>query len=287
MTPTRSRTAISFVVAALAALLWAASGAAAQSPPAGPRYLTAMTFNIAHAAFTGGDLAPIAAVIRSAHPDVVGLQEVDRSWSRSGSVDQAAVLATMLGMRSYYDPNLDCAARDTDGDGACQYGTAILSRHPFVAGSGRRYGLPGRVGEEPRGLARITIDVSGRLVDVFNTHLSFVAATRMRQVAFVKGVVARDRRPWLLFGDLNALPFHLEMVSLRRVARDAAIAAGRPYLRTTALAHPVRLDYIMLPRPPIDGPPQRVDALDARVIYAPRVSDHRPLVARVRVPGAP
>jgi endonuclease/exonuclease/phosphatase family metal-dependent hydrolase len=276
----RARRLVGALVAAVALLCAAAVPAGA----AGSRELTVMTFNIAHGAVAGGDLRRVAAVIRSAHPDVVGLQEVDRSWSRSGGADQAAQLGGLLGMRSHFVASLDCAASDAEGDGFCQYGTAILSRFPVVAGSGRRYRLPVRPGEEPRTLARVGISVGGRVVDVFNTHLSFLEPTRIRQVALIKRLLRLDRRPFVLTGDLNALPFQLEMVSLRQVARDAAMAAGRPGLRTTALSHPVRLDYVMLPRPSIDGPPRQVAAISAHVVYVARVSDHRPLVARIRVP---
>lgn len=267
-----------------------AVGALLCAPPTpaaavGPRYLTVMTFNIARGQVAGGELRRIAAVIRSVRPNLVGLQEVDRSWSRSGSVDQAAELGRLLGMRHQFTRNLDCAAADGDADGFCQYGTAILSRHPILPESPRRYRLPGAAGEEPRALARVTVNVGGRLVDVFNTHLSFVEPTRVRQVAAVKRIVRHDRRPFVLTGDFNALPFHLEMVSLRRVVRDGPTAAGRPHLRTTTRVHPVRLDYVFLPRPPLNGPPERVAALSAFVISRPRVSDHRPLVVRIRVPG--
>jgi len=262
--------------------------AAVPSPAAavGFRRLTVMTFNIAHAGLAPGGLAQVAAVVRSARPDVVGLQEVDRSWSRSGGADQAAELGRLLGMHSQFVAGLDCASADLQGDGFCEYGTAILSRFPIVPGSARRYRLPARAGEEPRALARATIDVRGRVVDVFNTHLSFREATRSRQVAVVKRLLRLDRRPFVLTGDLNALPFHLDMVDLRRVARDAAMAVGRPWLRTTALPNPVRLDYVMLPRPPLDGPRTPMLALSARVVYGARVSDHRPLVASIRVPVA-
>ena len=275
------RTSAGPLAIAVAALLCAAPAPAAA---VGPRYLTVMTFNLAHGHFAGGDLRRVAAVIRSARPDLVGLQEVDRSWSRSGGVDQPAELARLLRMRHRFTANLDCRARDRDADGFCQYGTAILSRHPFLP-AGRRYRLPAPPTEEPRALARATVNVGGRLVDVFNTHLSFVEPTRVRQVEAVKRIVRHDRRPFVLTGDFNALPFHQEMVSLRRVVRDGPTAAGRPYLRTTALARPVRLDYVFLPRPPFNGPPERVAALSAFVITRPRVSDHRPLVVRIRVPG--
>jgi endonuclease/exonuclease/phosphatase family metal-dependent hydrolase len=251
----------------------------------GPRRLSVMTFNIAHGALVSGGLSRVAAVVAAVRPDVVGLQEVDRSWSRSGGVDQAAELGRLLGMQSRFTATLDCVPEDLEADGVCQYGTAILSRFRIATASERRYRLPVAAQEEPRALARVTIDVRGRMVDVFNTHLSFRESSRVRQVAVIKRVLRFDRRPFVLTGDLNALPFALEMTDLRRVARDAAVAAGRPGLRTTALAHPVRLDYVMLPRPPLDGPAQPLRALSARVVYGARVSDHRPLVVSMLVPG--
>lgn len=270
-------------LAAVAAVAGAGPSAAQGAAPAQP--LTVATFNIAHARFTGGNLDRLAAVLRSTRAEVIGLQEVDRSWSRSGGVDQAAELARRLGMRHVFDPNLDCAPRDATGDGFCQYGTATLSRHPLVVGSVHGYALPATVGEEPRGLSLVRVRVGGRTVDVFNTHLSFVESTRVRQVAALRARVTRLRRPFVVMGDLNALPFHLEMVSLREVTRDVAIAAGRPDLRTTTLANPVRLDYIMVPRPGVNGPAGRVEVRFAGVVGGPAASDHRPLFARLTFPG--
>jgi endonuclease/exonuclease/phosphatase family metal-dependent hydrolase len=244
-----------------------------------------MTFNVRHAQLSPTGVAGLAAVIRSVDPDLVGLQEVDRSWSRSGNVDQAAELGRLLGMGSYFDPNLHCVIADLSVDGFCQYGNAILSRYPFVAGSARLYSLPSALRAEPRGLARISIDVGGRIVDVFNTHLTYINSVRPRQVEFIKNLVRPKRRPFVVIGDFNALPSSPEMASLRRVVRDAPTAAGRPYLRTYAIGTPLRLDYIFLPRPPITGPPQRILALSARVIYQPLLSDHRPLITHIRIPA--
>jgi endonuclease/exonuclease/phosphatase family metal-dependent hydrolase len=268
---------------AVTALLCALPSASAAA--IGARSLTVMTFNIKHGKLSPTGVAGLAAVIRSAQPDVVGLQEVDRSWSRSGNVDQAAVLAQALGLKSFFQPNLNCASADLSGDGFCQYGNAILSRYPFVGGSFRLYSLPTLPRAEPRGLARVAINVGGRIVDLFNAHLTYINSLRPRQVEFINNLVRHDRRPFVLTGDFNARPFFPEMVNLRRVVRDAPSVAGRPYLRTYAVGTPVRFDYIFLPRPPVDGPPQRLLALSARVIYLPQVSDHRPLITGIRIPG--
>lgn len=278
-------TARRLVLACAACAAVAAVPAAPAGAAIGPRYLTVMTFNIKHAMLSPTGLAGVAAVIRSAHPDVVGLQEVDRSWSRSGNVDQAAVLAQGLGMKGFFQPNLNCVSADLSGDGFCQYGNAILSRYPFVGGSFRLYSLPTVPRAEPRGLARVAINVGARIVDLFNAHLTYINSLRPRQVEFVRNLVRRDPRPFVVTGDFNARPFFPEMVRLRQVVRDAASAAGRPALRTFAVGTPVRFDYLFLPRPPLNGPPQRVLALSARVTYMPLVSDHRPLIARIRIPA--
>src|SRR5256885_16933424 len=98
-------------------LALAAPGVASARPVA----VTVMTFNIASAVETDNDLGPIAGAIQSANPGVVGLQEVDRSWSRSDSLDQPADLASRLRMRWSFDANVDCVAEDLDEDGFCQY----------------------------------------------------------------------------------------------------------------------------------------------------------------------
>src|SRR3954471_24941252 len=99
---------------ALAAALVACGLAAPAAAPARAVDVTVMTFNIASAVETDNDLGPIAAAIRGAHPGIVGLQELDRSWSRSDGVDQPADLARRLGMHWSFDANLDCAALDFD-----------------------------------------------------------------------------------------------------------------------------------------------------------------------------
>ena len=44
------------------------------------------------------DLKRIASVLRKLKPDLVALQEIDHTCTRSGKVDQAAALGTLLGM---------------------------------------------------------------------------------------------------------------------------------------------------------------------------------------------
>ena len=256
---------------ALAAVVAPGAGAA------GPRTLTVMTFNIASAVETDNNLDPIANAIEHQQADLAGLQEVDRSWSRSDSLDQAQELAVRLGMSYRFDPVLDCSARDVDGDGFCRYGTAVVSRFPMRAATARDYSLP-RVGaEEARGLAEVGVNVRGRRLVVFNTHLSEVASARRAQVQEILRVVRATRGPYILMGDFNARPNAPEISWVRRRLTDAARLkrVQRPTVGNT------RIDYVFVSK--------GITVLSARVPPASsrHVSDHRPLIVQLRLDRTP
>jgi endonuclease/exonuclease/phosphatase family metal-dependent hydrolase len=161
----------------------------------------------------------VAREIREVQPDVVLLQEVDRFRARSGGADQAEQLADAVGMAGSFSANL------VRGSG--QYGTLILSRHEIVQEG--RFDLVGRPGAEPRGLQWVTLDVDGRPVRVFNTHLDAVRPrVRLRQARQVAEVVARETLPVVLGGDLNAWPTSSTVTAVSRVLTDTwAAGAGR------------------------------------------------------------
>jgi endonuclease/exonuclease/phosphatase family metal-dependent hydrolase len=257
------------LAAACACVALAAPGAGA----AGPRTLTVMTFNIASAVETDNNLDPIADAIELQEADVAGLQEVDRSWSRSDSLDQAQELALRLGMTYRFDPVLDCSAKDTDGDGFCRYGTAVISRFSLRAATARDYSLPRTGNEEPRGLAEVGVNVRGRRLIVFNTHLSEVLSARRRQVQEILRVVRATRGPYIVMGDFNARPNSLEIGWMRRRLTDAArlMHVQRPTVGNT------RIDYVFASK--------GITVLSARVPPASsrRVSDHRPLIVKLRM----
>jgi endonuclease/exonuclease/phosphatase family metal-dependent hydrolase len=259
------RWALALGVAALAGV----SPAVAAARPR-PVFLNVMTFNIASAVETDNQLEPIADAVSAVAPDVLGLQEVDRSWSRSGSLDQPRDLGEMLGMNWSFEANVDCAGMDLDGDGFCQYGTAILTLHPLRASATRQYRLTTPAGDEQRGLAEVGITVAGRRVTVFNTHLSVRADARRAQVRDILRVLAGVRGPFVLLGDFNARPNAPEIAALRARLVDAAAVAR---VRTPTVPG-TRIDYVFASR--------GAKVLSARVPGGRPVSDHRALVARLR-----
>jgi endonuclease/exonuclease/phosphatase family metal-dependent hydrolase len=232
-----------------------------------------MTFNI-QSGLRGLDR--VAEVIRGANPDIVALQEVDRGSRRAHGLDQAAVLAERTGLpyHAYF--------RTTELHGGA-YGVALLSRFPLEALA--QYPLPVPQGAEPRTVAHALLQVGGREVSVYITHLirrPFNGGARKRQSAQIAAMLERDPRPKLLMGDLNDDPDSVPVRLLRRGLTDVAAANGQDSQGTYPLPLPfspaLRIDYVL--------------ACDAFVplrskVLQVGVSDHYPVIADVRLKEVP
>lgn len=235
--------------------------------------LRVMTFNI-QSGLRGLD--KVAEVIRTAHPDIVALQEVDRGSRRAGGLDQTAVLAGQTGL-TYH-----AHVRTTDLYGGA-YGIALLSRFPLEALE--EYPLPVPRGAEPRTLAHALMRVDGREVSVYVTHLirrPFNGEARVRQSALIAALLEKDPRPKLLMGDLNDDPDSRPVRLLRRGLTDVVAASGQGSEGTYPLPLPfspaLRIDYVLA-----------CDAFEpvrSEVLHV-GASDHYPVVADVRLKAAP
>lgn len=225
--------------------------------------LRVMTFNIQSARH---GLDAVAGVIREQNPDVVALQEVDKETVRSGRLDQARELARRAG----YEHQRHFRATDLAG-GA--YGVAVLSKHPIKEALSWR--LPTTRGLEPRTVARTVLDVDGREVSLYVTHLTNMASRsdlRARQAMFISRLMAEDGRAAIVVGDLNDDVDSPALLLLRRRMTDAFTAAGRGAAETYPLPvlPDLRLDYVLSTK----------ELRPARAFVVRKVaSDHFPLVA--------
>ena len=116
---------------------------------------------------------------------MVALQEVDvRFGARSQFVNQVEVLRQSLGGQVAFGANL------VEGQG--QYGVALISRFPIL--EQRNLPLPrseGRELAEPRGLLETTLNIEGRKVRVYVTHLAHDSASdRKLQVDRIREIVS-------------------------------------------------------------------------------------------------
>jgi len=242
------------------------------------------------------DLERTAEVIRAQDPDIMAIQEVDRFWARSGSVDQPDELGTMLNMETCYAANLDHGPDDHGADDH-QYGTLILSRFPIL--SCENTFLPTPDGWEQRGLLEARIDADGfGEIAVLNTHLQAgregaeEEAIRQRTEqaeAVAEQVSGIDDVPVILMGDFNAQPDDPELASLfdtESGLQDAWEVGGDG---TDGFTVPVeetadpesRIDYIFV------SSDVTVNSAEVVINEGTRItSDHYPLIADLSPTGA-
>lgn len=244
--------------------------AIAQLPPEG---LRVMTYNIQAG---GGNLNGIAEVIRSSGATLVALQEVDVHWDkRSGFADQATELARALGLQVRFAPIYRLPGADSTSPPR-EYGVALLSRYPIVAFTNHTITRHSTQGTNATptpmpGFLEATIDVRGRRVRVFNTHLDYRGdpTVRQLQVSESLALIGQTATPTLMFGDLNAVPAAPELQPLFKRLHD-----GWPDSAGTGFTYPAvkpvrRIDYVLAS--------DHFRVIFARVTDS-QASDHRPVV---------
>lgn len=129
---------------------------------------TLASFNIGAASkmfsrYDEADLRAIADFIGDCGADVVALQEVDRGCARSHGVDMVSFISERAG----YPYAHFILIRPFQGG---EYGTAILSRRPMKDKKTINYKC--RVAKQGTSCGYAVIDLDGKDVTVFNTHLS-------------------------------------------------------------------------------------------------------------------
>lgn len=232
--------------------------------------LRVMTYNIHGGRGTDDriDLERIAAVIRSFDPDIVALQEVDVNRSRSGVVDQAQVLGTLLSLTVQFGPTIE---RDSE-----RYGIATLTRLPIT--KTYQLCLPWRESNprsEPRCALVTRLDWNGIAVDMINTHLSVRFGERQGQVAEILKALASDNIPdvenLIIAGDFNCTPWSRPFRTLVGGMRKAA--SPRSWPSSLPL---VPLDHILF-----RGRMRVLRSGAWRVPEVRKASDHIPVVAEL------
>ncbi|MFI9338594.1 endonuclease/exonuclease/phosphatase family protein [Streptomyces althioticus] len=286
--PARTARVAAVLVAAVLSLTAAPATAAEDASPAAPSGsrapavpLRVATYNIHAGAGEDQvfDLDRTAAALRDLRADVIGLQEVDVRWGeRSDFTDEARALAEKLRMRVFFAPIYDLAPA-AEGAERRRYGVAVLSRHPVLHAENHEITrlstqTPDPVPAPAPGFAEIVIRVKGVRTHVYSTHLDYRAdpSIRAAQVDDMLGILADDRGPSVLVGDFNAEPSAPELAPLWHTLRDAAPDAGLTY---PAIAPQKRIDLITVS----DG----ITVTGART-HAADASDHRPVVADLRLP---
>jgi len=242
------------------------------------RILRLMTYNIHSCVGSDRVVSPerIARTIIEYRPDIVALQEVDVGRTRTGSTDQAAVIAGLLEMHWHFHPAVE-RGRECFGD-------AILSRYPLrVTRAGALPVVRRTVWPEPRGALWVTVDCDGRAVQVLNTHFGLSGRERLLQAERLVGPEWLGHpdcaAPRLLCGDFNAFPGSAPHRRLGQTLTAVADPPG-PALKTFPSRWPlVRVDHVF-----------HSPDLSVRQVQVPRTpltrlaSDHLPLIVEMTLP---
>ena len=215
----------------------------------------------------------VADVINHQEADVLLLQEVDHDAPRSNRDRQVDVIGDLVGMRyrSWF-PNVDVRG------GGC-YGNAILSRYPIVETTNIDLSIRFKKKRSVlHGILRVRHNELDRTVHVYNMHLGL--ARFERRIQLLKFLASHPfqtlhhETPVVVGGDLNdvygGLGEILRPAGFRGVdRRPFTFPAWGPVRALDAIFVRGRVDFVKLAR--------------CESELARRASDHRPLIADVRL----
>lgn len=209
------------------------------------------------------DYLRIGRTITLHSPDIVAVQEVDSATTRSDGRYVLAEIADATGMHPTFAPAIDFQGG--------KYGIGILSRETPVAV--RRIALPGR--EE----ARVMLIAEFPRYTMICTHLSLTEADAMTASQIIMRETAGETKPLIIAGDFNlepeSAPIHLlrDRFSPVLPADQHTFPADIPTITIDYIMTDNRSGITVEPEPYVAGPDELA-------------SDHRPVVARLRLPLA-
>jgi len=215
-----------------------------------------LTYNIRHAEGVDGRLsnARIVKTIREASPDVVGMNEV---WRLKGLWDQPRLLGELLGMERAFTPNHERLFYGI--------GNEVLTRGTLA--SWENLPMPG--GMERRGCLLARIELDGATIAFASTHLSLGRSARAAQLTFLAETLPEDI-PLVMAGDLNCGPEEVRGFLGR-------LEVPSPPKTFPSISPRRALDHILF---------SHHWELESLEVIASLASDHRPLVAQLRLRDA-
>jgi endonuclease/exonuclease/phosphatase family metal-dependent hydrolase len=238
----------------------------APPPPSDPRgELTVVTYNIRGCRNDVGeaDALAIAGELKKLRADLISLQEVDNGLPRSGFVDQAKTIASVLHMNDVFAPAINFFVGT--------YGIALLSHYPIV--SATSLALPSH--REPRILLEAEVNVGGRPLHVFTTHLGLTHAERAEQFDYLYHYLRNQTgQTAILLGDFNTQAEDPLLTPIRTLFDDPLFRRKQRLLTINGRQTRGMIDHIFL-------------SPDLRFLhaYSPTTgrSDHHPVIFRIQL----
>ncbi len=222
-----------------------------------------VTYNV-HYGFNGDwryDPEAIARVLESSGADVIVLQEVPLGLPAAYGTDLALWLGRRLRMQSIFAPSINGLLGD-----------AFLTRLPVTSFDSEM--LPPDTADRKQ-LGRLAVHAGRGAVSIFGTHFGVDENDRRVQAAATIGLIGHTT-PAVLAGDLNDLP---ASATIRRIQAagfiDVFELLGQPHPPTVPARNPRNaIDYIFV----------RGLNVEAAEVLETTASDHRPVIATLRIP---
>lgn len=240
-----------------------------------------MTFNIHHGKGTDGkvNLQRIGDIIRASDVDIVGLNEVDKHFSkRSDYIDQAAWLAEYLQMSYVFSPSHSLPSRSAKRDSIPnrEYGNSLLSRYPILSYHTHLFSLPIKR-MEGRSILEAQVKIQEQSLKVFSTHLSLHPSSHRKQTDYLLQKITEEKEPTVVLGDWNRRPRSKIWKRITSHLHDAWERKHEALGYTFPSYHPIlRLDYIFVSK--------NISIVDTEVVkIMPYASDHLPVKATLKI----
>jgi endonuclease/exonuclease/phosphatase family metal-dependent hydrolase len=144
---------------------------------------------------TTDNIEDLARFIRGEDPDIIGLVEVDQGSYRSERMNQAEVLARLLGHYHIHGTKYDESSMARQMPLLGKQGNAFLARDT-IHGSRFHY--------FEKGMKRLVIELELETVIVFLVHLALGFRARHSQLDSLYALVKDARKPIIVAGDFNA-----------------------------------------------------------------------------------
>jgi len=230
--------------------------------------ITLMTYNVKYCSpynSSTPDVDAVAAIIRQAKPDVVFLQELDRNTTRSGKVDQLALLSAKTDLPyTYYGKAIAYQGGES--------GLGILSRYALT--DPQTYHLPrvelGDTYVSYRIMIKANITLNDKKITIAGTHLELTQANRDLQVPEINRILSSSNYPTILAGDMNATPENHTMQTFFGYGFKKTCTTG---CNTIPSGAPNReIDYILY-RPEVKF------SVVSHLVMQTLASDHLPIVS--------
>jgi endonuclease/exonuclease/phosphatase family metal-dependent hydrolase len=211
------------------------------------------------------DAQAVATVIRACQPDIACIQEAPRflRWrSKCAALARESGLVVVTGGRPAGAMLLLASLRVN----------VIAARDVLLS---KKRGL------HQRGIALAELEIDGARIVVGSIHLDLDAAERRRHVDEILLRASAFGAPSVLAGDINEEPSEPAWQALTKQYRDAyAVAPKGGEYTYSATAPAKRIDAIF-----VDPQLQVVECGVPDVPGIEQASDHRPLLALLRLPG--